>query len=76
MALSDLNRRLGVVCGSGTHALLDLPGHGQESLLDVAGVLGRGLEEWNAQAVGELLLFVVSKSGSDSDKYKCQHVTR
>lgn len=38
------------------HALLDLAGHGKESLLDVAGVLGGGLEEGNAQAIGELLL--------------------
>lgn len=55
MALADLYAGLGVVGGGGAHTLLDLPGHGQEGLLDVAGVLGRGLEEWNAQAVGELL---------------------
>lgn len=55
MTLANLYAGLGVVGSSGTHALLDLPGHGQESLLDVAGVLGRGLEEGNTQAVGELL---------------------
>lgn len=55
MALADLYAGLGVVGGGGPHALLDLPGHGQEGLLDVAGVLGRGLEEGDAQAVGELL---------------------
>lgn len=55
MALADLDGRLGVVGSCGAHALLDLPGHGQEGLLDIAGVLGRGLEEWNTQAVSELL---------------------
>lgn len=55
VAGADLDVWLGVVGGGGPHALLDLPGHGQESLLDVAGVLGRGLEEGDAQAVGELL---------------------
>lgn len=55
MAWADLNTGLGVGCGLRTHALLDLPGHGQESLLDVRGVLGGGLEEWDAKAVGELL---------------------
>jgi hypothetical protein len=55
LALTDLHARLGVVgCGS-THALLDLAGHGQESLLDIAGVLGGSLEEWDSEAVGELL---------------------
>lgn len=63
MTLADLHRRLSVVGGGSAHTLLDLPGHSQESLLDVAGVLGRGLEEWNAQAVSELLLSVVSKVG-------------
>lgn len=60
MALSDLDGWLGVVGGCGSHALLDLAGHGQESLLDVAGVLGRSLEEWDAQAVSKLLWFEVS----------------
>lgn len=40
VALADLDGRLGVVCRRGAHALLDLAGHGQEGLLDVAGVLG------------------------------------
>lgn len=63
MTLADLHGRLSVVGGGSAHTLLDLPGHSQESLLDIAGVLGRGLEEWNTQAVGEFLLFVVSKVG-------------
>ena len=55
LALANLHAGLGVVSRRGTHALLDLAGHGQESLLDVAGVLRRGLEEGDAEAVGELL---------------------
>jgi hypothetical protein len=55
LALADLHTRLRVVGGGSTHAFLDLAGHGQESLLDVAGVLGRCLEEWDAQAVGKFL---------------------
>lgn len=39
----------------GAHALLDLASHGQESLLDVAGVLGGGLEEGDTQVVSEFL---------------------
>jgi hypothetical protein len=37
------------------HALLNLAGHGQEGLLDVASVLGRSLEEGDAERVGEFL---------------------
>ena len=37
------------------HALLDLAGHGQEGLLDVASVLGRGLKEGDAEGIGEFL---------------------
>lgn len=59
--MSNLYRGL-VVGRRRTHALLDLASHGQESLLDVAGVLGRGLEEWDAQAVGEFLQRDVSIS--------------
>ena len=55
LSTSDLDSWL-VVCGGGTHALLDLACHGEESLLDVAGVLGRGLEEWDTERVGKLLL--------------------
>ena len=55
MAGTNLDTRLGV-CGSlRSHTLLDLAGHGQESLLDVGGVLGRSLEEGNSEAVSELL---------------------
>ena len=38
-----------VVDGGVAHTFLDLAGHGQESLLDVGCVLGRGLEEWDAE---------------------------
>jgi hypothetical protein len=54
LALADLHGGL-VVDGGVAHALLDLAGHGQEGLLDVAGVLGGGLEEGDAEAVCELL---------------------
>ena len=62
MARADLHVRLGVVRCCAAHALLDLAGHGEESLLDVAGVLGRGLEEGDAQAVGEFLRVIESAS--------------
>lgn len=55
LALADLDAGFRVVGSCGAHALLDLSGHGQEGLFDIAGVLGRGLEEWDAQAVGEFL---------------------
>ena len=51
----DVHAGLGVACGRAAHALLDLARHRQEGLLDVARVLGRGLEEGDAQAVGEFL---------------------
>lgn len=54
LALADLHG--GLVVDSGVaHALLDLAGHGEEGLLDVAGVLGGGLEEGDAEAVCEFL---------------------
>ena len=54
LALADLHGGL-VVDGGVAHALLDLAGHGEEGLLDVAGVLGGGLEEGDSEAVCELL---------------------
>jgi hypothetical protein len=54
LALPDRDCGLGVG-GCGTHALLDLAGHGEESLLDVGGALCGGLEEGDAEAVCELL---------------------
>lgn len=59
--LTNLNGWL-VVDSGVTHALLDLTGHGQEGLLDVGCVLGRGLEERNAEAVSELLFDSISMS--------------
>jgi hypothetical protein len=55
LALPDGDCGLGVG-GCGAHALLDLAGHGQESLLDVGGALRGSLEEGDAEAVCELLL--------------------
>ena len=57
LAGTDLDGRFRVAGGGSTHALLDLTGHGQESLLDIASVLGRRLEEGNSQAIGKLLLY-------------------
>ena len=54
LTLSDLYSRL-VVHGRVTHALLDLAGHRQEGLLDVASVLCRSFEERDAEAVCEFL---------------------
>lgn len=57
MARRDVDARFRVVgAHAAAHTLLDLAGHGQEGLLDVAGVLGRRLEEGDPQAVGEFLL--------------------
>ena len=39
----------------GPQGLLDLMGHGHETLLDVGGILGRGLEELERRSLGELL---------------------
>lgn len=44
-----------VIGGGRAHALLDLAGHGQESLLDVGGVLGGGLKEWDTEVISEVL---------------------
>lgn len=55
VARADLNTRLGVGSGLRAHALLDLSRHGQESLLNVGSVLGRGLKEGDAERVRELL---------------------
>lgn len=52
---ADLDTRLGVGGSLRSHALLDLAGHRQESLLDVGGVLGRRLEERDTKAVSEFL---------------------
>ena len=65
LTLSDLHRRL-VVNGRGSHPFLDLAGHGQEGLLDVRGVLGRGLEEGYAEAVRKLLHTSISSGSPNS----------
>jgi hypothetical protein len=44
-----------VLGGRAAHSLLDLAGHGQEGLLNIGSVLGRGLKEWDTKRVGELL---------------------
>ena len=48
-----------VLARGGAHALLDLPGHGQEGLLDVARVLGRRLEEGDTEGVCEFLFSIL-----------------
>jgi len=60
LALSNGHCGLVVDCRC-AHALLDLTGHGQESLFDICGALCRGLEEGNTEAVCELLYGVVSR---------------
>lgn len=54
LALTDLHSWL-VVDGGSPHALFDLPCHRQEGLFNVRGILGRGLKEWDSQAVGKFL---------------------
>jgi hypothetical protein len=54
LALTDGHCGL-VVDGRGSHALFDLAGHGQESLLDVGRALRRCLKEGDAKAVREFL---------------------
>jgi hypothetical protein len=58
LALADGDCGLGVG-GCGAHALLDLAGHGKESLLDVGSALCGRLEEWDAEAVCELLMMLL-----------------
>jgi hypothetical protein len=40
---------------AGDIPVLDLLRHGQESLLYIGSVLGRGFQEWNSQLIGEFL---------------------
>lgn len=68
LALANLDGRL-VVDGRGTHSLLDLSGHGQESLLDVGSALGGSLEERNSEAVGKFLQEPFSQSTVMLDYY-------
>lgn len=58
LTLTDLYSRL-IVHGRVTHALLDLAGHRQEGLLDVASVLCRSFEERDAEAVCKFLFTTV-----------------
>jgi hypothetical protein len=46
----------------GLHPGLNLAGHGKERLLDVGCVLGRGLDEFNAEGVRELFALVVGNN--------------
>lgn len=66
MALADLERRLASAGASldrrSSHTVLDLLGHGQESLFDIRGVLGTRFEEWNVELLGELLRGLVVDS--------------
>jgi len=54
LTLPNRDCRLGVR-GCGSHALLDLAGHGEESLFDVGSALRGGLKEGDAKAVCEFL---------------------
>lgn len=54
LSLSDLYCWLVICCGR-SHSFLDLASHGQESLLDVAGVFRRCLKEWDTKAVSKFL---------------------
>ena len=74
LTLADLYGWL-VVDGRVTHALLDLAGHGQEGLLDVACVLGGGLEKWDAEAVCELLRDISSVFARRSNSCTSDAVT-
>ena len=55
VAGSHLHVWFGIVGGRRAHPLLNLASHGQEGLLDVAGVLCRCLQEGDSQAIRELL---------------------
>ncbi len=56
LAWRDVDVRFCVVGrDAAAHPLLDLTGHRQECLLDVARVLRRGLEEGDPQAISKLL---------------------
>lgn len=55
MARADLHVRLEVIRCCGAHPLLDLAGHGEEGLFDVAGILCRRLEEGDTQTIREFL---------------------
>lgn len=54
LALCDVDLLL-VLARCVAHALLDLPSHRQEGLLDIRGILGGCFKEGNAEAVSELL---------------------
>jgi hypothetical protein len=54
LSLSDGHSGL-VVDGCGTHALLNLAGHGQERLLNIGCTLRRRFQEGNAKAVRKFL---------------------
>lgn len=54
LALADLHGGL-IVDGGSSHTLLDLSGHGQESLLDIRRILCRRLEEWDSKTVSKFL---------------------
>ena len=55
LTLPDINSGL-VVDGGGSHAFLDLAGHGQKGLFDIGGVFCGRLEERDSKAISEFLL--------------------
>ena len=58
LTLANLNCRFVVHCCC-SHSFLNLPGHGQECLLNVGCALGRSLQEWDPKAIGEFLKYYV-----------------
>jgi hypothetical protein len=54
LPLPYLHRWL-IVDGRSAHPFFDLPRHSEKSLLNVSGVLCGCFEEWNPEAIGELL---------------------
>lgn len=66
LALTDLDGRL-VVHRRRAHALLDLPSHGQECLLNIRCALSGGFEEWDAKAIRKFLFQRNSVSTYDND---------
>lgn len=66
-----------VIDSRGAHTFFDLSGHSQEGLLNVRGILGRGLEERDAEAVCKFLRDPLASSTVLSrmpDRYLCNGV--
>jgi hypothetical protein len=77
LPLSDVDLLL-VLAGRGSHALLDLTGHCEESLFDVGCILGRGFEKWDPKAVSEFLSYLLAMCSQQvanfASEYLCNSV--